>query len=68
MLPVEQLRARSVAAHFLDLRGFLNGSYGPACCRHPSAEVDAHMAQRGVEAIRSVTGWDTPSADISTAG
>lgn len=42
---------------FLDQRGFLNGSFGKACCGHPSIHVDTAMAKSGATIIGNVMGW-----------
>ena len=59
--PVQQvisnLDKQGVHAHFLDQRGFLNGTFGPACCGHPSIEVDTAMAQHGAAFIAKTLGW-----------
>jgi len=44
-------------AHFLDQRGFLNGTFGPKCCGHPSIEVDGAMAKSGAAFIAKTLGW-----------
>jgi len=49
--------AKGVKAHFLDQRGFLNGTFGPACCGHPSVQVDTAMAQVGAATIKAALGW-----------
>ena len=49
--------ANGVKAHFLDQRGFLNGTFGPACCGHPSIEVDTAMAKSGAAFIKQTLGW-----------
>jgi len=49
--------AKGVKAHFLDQRGFLNGTFGPGCCGHPGIEVDTAMGQHGAAAIKDVLGW-----------
>ena len=54
---IGQAAARGIRAHFLDQRGFLSGKFGPACCGHPSAEVDAAMARSAAGFIQSVLGW-----------
>ena len=51
----QQMRTTNV--HFLDHRGFLDGSHGPACCGHPSIEVDAAMARAAVPVISAALGW-----------
>jgi hypothetical protein len=38
-------------------RGFLNGTFGPACCGHPSIEVDTAMAKSGAAFIKQTLGW-----------
>lgn len=43
--------------HFLDHRGFLNGTFGKSCCGHPSARVDAAMADATISRLASVLGW-----------
>ena len=37
---IQTITRAGVKAHFLDQRGFLNGTFGLACCGHPSIEVD----------------------------
>ena len=54
---LKNVTGRGVKASFLDQRGFLNGTFGAACCGHPSAEVDAAMAAAGADAIGRVLGW-----------
>jgi hypothetical protein len=49
--------AKNVKAHFLDHRGFLNGTFGPACCGHPSIQVDTAMATYGSKVIKAALGW-----------
>ena len=46
-----------VNTHFLDHRGFLNGTWGPACCGHPSARVDAAMASLTISQIQESMNW-----------
>jgi lysophospholipase L1-like esterase len=43
--------------HFLDQRGFLDGSHGAACCGHPSVQVDTAMAARAVPVLEAALGW-----------
>jgi len=38
-------------------RGFLGGKFGPACCGHPSIEVDTAMAKSGAAFIKQTLGW-----------
>ncbi len=54
---VAAAQSAGVRAAFLDHRGFLDGSYGPACCGHPSAQVDAAMAERTVAVVGAALGW-----------
>ena len=54
---IANLTARGVKAHFLDQRGFLNGTFGPPCCGHPSVEVDTAMAKYTAATIKRVLGW-----------
>ena len=49
---------KGVKAHFLDQRGFLNGSFGKACCGHPGIEVDTAMAKSGAASIKTALGWN----------
>ena len=42
---------------FLDQRGFLDGRFAPACCGHPSVEVDAAMARNASAVIGRAMGW-----------
>ena len=51
------LAAAGVKASFLDQRGFLDGRFGPACCGHPSVEVDVAMARNTSATIAHVMGW-----------
>ena len=51
------MKAHGVKAHFLDQRGFLNGTFGPACCGHPSIEVDTAMAKSDAAFIKRTLGW-----------
>ena len=46
-----------IKASFLDQRNFLNGTYGPACCSHPSAEVDQAIGTSSIRAISSIMHW-----------
>ena len=59
--PVQQvltdLDKHGINAHFLDQRNFLNGTFGPACCGHPSIEVDTAMAQHGAAFIAKTLRW-----------
>lgn len=59
-------RAVGIRAHFFDQRGFLNGTYGPRCCGHPSVPVDAAMAKHGADFIGKTLGW-TALLDQSTS-
>lgn len=54
---IKNVTARGVKAHFLDQRNFLNGTFGPACCGHPSIEVDTAMAKGGAAFIKTTLGW-----------
>ena len=54
---IGNLTSKGVHAHFLDQRGFLNGTFGPACCGHPSIEVDTAMAKSGAAFIKATMGW-----------
>jgi len=45
-------------AHFLDHRGFLNGTFGPACCGHPGVQVDTAMGNFGANVIANIKGWN----------
>lgn len=54
---LSNVTAKGVKAHFLDQRGFLNGTFGKACCGHPSIEVDTAMAENGAAFIKSALGW-----------
>ena len=54
---IAAVKAHGVKAHFLDQRGFLNGTFGPACCGHPSVEVDTAMAKSGAAFIKATLGW-----------
>lgn len=56
---IDKAVAMGIKAHFLDQRGFLNGTFGPACCGHPSAQVDAAMGAFTADVISSVLGWGT---------
>merc|ERR1711957_14033 len=56
--------AMGVKAYFLDQRGFLNGTFGPACCEHPSAQVDAAMGQAGADFIADTLGWSSEIAGV----
>ena len=49
-------KTTTIKTHFLDQRGFLNGTYGKACCGHPSATVDIAMANAGVAVIAKEMG------------
>ena len=54
---IAAVTAEGVKAHFLDQRGFLNGTFGPGCCGHPSIEVDMAMAKYGAASIKAELGW-----------
>ena len=54
---IANVTARGVKASFLDQRGFLNGTFGPGCCGHPSIEVDTAMATAGAAFIKTTLGW-----------
>ena len=54
---IAAVTAVGVKAHFLDQRGFLNGTFGPACCGHPGIEVDTAMAKYGAAFIKATLGW-----------
>jgi len=49
---------------YLDQTHFLNGSYGPRCCYHPSAEVHSAMAVAGAEFIGKAMGWQDISVKV----
>lgn len=55
---IENATAMGVKAHFLDHRGFLNGTFGPSCCGHPGAQVDAAMGKFGADVIATTKGWN----------
>ena len=66
---IQNVTHRGVHATFLDQRGFLNGTFGPACCGHPSSAVDQAMAQNGAKVIGNVMEWKqesvtSPIADL----
>jgi len=50
--------AMGVKAHFLDHRGFLNGTFGASCCGHPGAQVDVAMGKFGADVIAHTKGWN----------
>eukprot|EP00041_Stephanoeca_diplocostata_P024934 m.642117 g.642117 ORF g.642117 m.642117 type:complete len:399 (-) comp22635_c0_seq5:105-1301(-) len=54
---IQEASRAGIKAHFLDQRGFLDGHFGPACCGHPSAEVDVAMAKNGSAFIAGILGW-----------
>ena len=54
---IKRVRAANVHAYFLDQRPFLNGSFGPKCCGHPSIKVDTAMAASGAAFIKAAMGW-----------
>ena len=54
---IANVTARGVKAYFLDQRGYLNGTFGPGCCGHPSIEVDTAMATAGAAFIKATLGW-----------
>jgi len=54
---IGNVTAMGVKAYFLDQRGFLSGKYGPACCGHPSIQVDTAMAVNGSAFIKDKMGW-----------
>ena len=47
----------AVKASFLDQRHYLNGTFGPGCCGHPSAEVDQAIGTSSIRAISSIMHW-----------
>jgi len=51
------LTSRGVRATFLDQRGYLNGTFGPGCCGHPSIEVDEAIAESAAAVIRRTLDW-----------
>jgi len=53
------IKSEGIRGEFLDQRGFLNGTFGPACCGHPSAQVDVAMAASGAAALARGLGWDS---------
>lgn len=63
---IENATAMGVKAHFLDHRGFLDGTFGPACCGHPGVQVDAAMGKFGADVIASTKGWNAgaQSSDV----
>lgn len=54
---IANAQQQGVKAHFLDQRGFLNGTFGPGCCGHPGIEVDTAMAKSGAAFIKASLGW-----------
>jgi hypothetical protein len=48
---IEQCQQQNIQASFLDFRGFLNGTFGEACCGHPGSGVDRAMAQYATQVI-----------------
>lgn len=49
---------------YLDQTHFLNGTYGPRCCYHPSGEVHAAMATAGAQFIGRLLGWDHTNVKV----
>ena len=47
----------SIKASFLDQRNYLNGTYGPSCCGHPSASVDKAISHGSIKRISEVMHW-----------
>eukprot|EP00928_Gymnodinium_smaydae_P044250 TRINITY_DN29524_c0_g1_i1.p1 TRINITY_DN29524_c0_g1~~TRINITY_DN29524_c0_g1_i1.p1 ORF type:complete len:409 (-),score=51.62 TRINITY_DN29524_c0_g1_i1:396-1577(-) len=54
---IDEAAQRGVQASFVDFRGFDNGTFGPTCCGHPSAEIDVAMADYGADVIARTLGW-----------
>jgi len=54
---ISNVQPHGVKAHFLDHTDFLNGTFGPACCGHPSIQVDTAMAAYGSAQIKAALGW-----------
>ena len=57
MKVIDIVKAEGVKAHFLDQRGFNNGTFGSPCCGHPSIAIDNAMAASGAAFIKATLGW-----------
>jgi len=57
--------ASGLRAHFLDHRDFLNGTFGPSCCGHPGAQVDAAMASFSADVIARALGWSVSGVGMA---
>ncbi len=55
-----EAKKRGIHAYFLDHRPFMNGTYGPACCGHPSAQVDTAIARFTASVLAAALDWNTP--------
>lgn len=47
-----------VKAHFLDQRGYMNGTFGKPCCGHPSIPIGQAMAKDAATMVARTLGWD----------
>jgi len=56
--------AHGIQAHFLDQRNFLNGTFGPKCCGHPSVEVDGALAGAGAKFIADTLGSNMEASSV----
>ena len=54
---IAQLTTDGVSAYLLDQTPYLNGTYGKACCGHPSAAIDEAMAEGAIAFIKGKMGW-----------
>lgn len=54
---IERARELSIKAHYFDQMGYINGTYGPPCCWHPSVANSEAMAKDGGAFIAKTMGW-----------
>lgn len=47
-----------VKAHFLDQRGYMNGTFGKPCCGHPSIPIGQAMARDAAMMVARTLGWE----------
>ena len=54
---IDQVTSKGIMATLLDQTPFLNGTYGEACCGHPSEAIDQAMAEGAIASIKETMGW-----------
>ena len=54
---IEEVTSKGIVATLLDQTPFLNGTYGEACCGHPSEAILKVMAESAVAFIKGAMGW-----------